>query len=569
MKKVYLLLLSILCFVSTPKAQQEIDFNQFKRLQSSGKVPDDITKLYIEKYNDDKSTIEKSNRRSENKAKDQFLQESNFYINQLLISGKVLFNDPVTKYINVIADNILKEEPELRKTLRFYVVKSPSVNAFSTDKGIIFVNLGLIAQVTSEAQLAYVLSHEIVHYVRKHNMDFYMTKNKILKNKRYENDDVDESFLKVHHRSREMESDADNYGLTDYYSKSNYSLSEIDGAMDVLQYAYLPFDDIKFDKSYFESPYFKFPDTYRLENLTPIKGKEDYEDTLSTHPNVLKRREALKELVKSMDNKGKQAFVQPKELFNTVKTLARFECINQFIIDQNYDDAIYNSYIMLKEYPNNFYLEKSITTSMYLLAKLRLDGKMSNGMTDYKKLEGESQQLNFLLKKLERKEVCLVALRTIWKTYKQHPENEYLAAIKDNMFKDIFKRLDLKTSDLATSKDTVNPLTIDTVAVEKANNKYDRIKQKKKNTETKEKQNYFNFMLVDLFQDKDFVKDFDKFKKNSKKEDYDEDRVVKRKKRTSNTLSHEESEEEIAALPEKINNIIIFNPFLFKDRRTS
>ena len=562
MKKLYLLLISILCLFSVLKAQKEIDFNNFPLLHSSGKIPDDITKMYMEKYNEDKSTMDNSGKRAERKAKDQFLLESNYYLNQLLISGKILFNDPVTEYINGIADVILKDQPELRKTLRFYAVKSASVNAFATDKGIIFVNLGLVAQVTSEAQLAYVLSHEIVHYVKKHNMDFYLTKKKILKGSSYDSEEEDESFLKVHHRSREMESEADNIGLSEYYSKTNYSFTEIDGAMDVLQYAYLPFDDIKFEKSYYENGYFSFPDNYKLDNITPIKGRDDYDDTLSTHPNIKKRRESMQEIIKKYDNANRQAFIQSKDKFIYVKKLARFECINIFIVEQEYDQALYNSYIMLKEYPNNFYLQKAMASSMYLLAKHRLDGTLNKVVGDYKKMEGEQQQMNFLIRKFEKKDICVVALRDIWKLHKQYPKNAYLTSMKDDILKEMFDRINLKNTDFSTSKDTATTMP-DTTAIEKAGNKYDRIKLKKKSTAVKEKLNYFNYMLVDLFQDSAFKSNFnDAFEiaQNSKKrnddEDDDEGYVAKKKKRTWVKLDDE--------LPSKIDNILVYNPVYYK-----
>ena len=567
MKKLFLLMSCILLFTSFSKSQETFDFNNYQLLKSSGKIPEDITKLYMEKYKEDKSSISKSDKRSENKAKDEFLQESNYYINQLLISGKILFNDPITNYINGIADVILKDQPDLRKSLRFYTVKSPSVNAFSTDKGIIFVNLGLVAQVTSEAQLAFVLSHEIVHYAKKHNMDFYLSKKKIEKNKSYDQEDVDESFLKVHHRSREMESEADDLGLLDYYSKTNYALTEIDGAMDVLQYAYLPFDDIKFDKSYFESPYFKFPDNYRLDNITPIKGRDDYDDTLSTHPNVLKRREALKDLIKSLDNNGKQAFIQSKEKFTNVKNLARFECINQYIVDQDYVEAFYNSYIMLKDNPTSFYLHKSMASSLYLMAKHKIDGKLTEVVADYKKREGESQQLNYLFRKFEKKDFCAVAIRNIWQLYKLHPENEYLTSLKDDMFKNMFSKGNIKPKDLAFAlRDTSSVNVVaDSLAIEHASNKYDRIKSKKKTTESKGggNENYFKYILVDMLQDTAFKRNFNNSFAISKVTNEDEDndeyesyRSYRRRIKNTSTT--------------KINNILVFNPLYFKiDERKS
>jgi len=79
----------------------------------------------------------------------------------LLLSGDKLFNDPLTIYVNKVADELLKNEPELRKKIKIYVTKSSDVNAHAFDKGFIFINVGLLAQLENEAQLAFILSHEI------------------------------------------------------------------------------------------------------------------------------------------------------------------------------------------------------------------------------------------------------------------------------------------------------------------------------------------------------------------------------------------------------------------------
>ncbi len=184
MNKNYLLLILLISsFFSFNITAQENNTKNFKYLTSSGDVPTDFRMLSQEKFEIDKTGINRNEKRSIRKTQEQFLLESNFAIDGLLLSGSVLFNDPISKYINKVADNVLKNHPDLREKIRFYVTKSPSVNAFSTDKGMIFINIGLIAQLSNEAELAFILSHEIIHYTEKHNMDFYIERYRISKGK--------------------------------------------------------------------------------------------------------------------------------------------------------------------------------------------------------------------------------------------------------------------------------------------------------------------------------------------------------------------------------------------------
>lgn len=94
----------------------------------------------------------------------EFLETTHYAIDDLLHSGYVVFGDEVSNYISSIADSLLKDDLLTRSALRFYTLKSMASNAFSTDQGIIFVTTGLISQVKNEAQLAFILAHEICHF---------------------------------------------------------------------------------------------------------------------------------------------------------------------------------------------------------------------------------------------------------------------------------------------------------------------------------------------------------------------------------------------------------------------
>lgn len=160
------------------------DFENYVPLKCSGKVPDDFKKNATDKYLAELEKIENSkDNKSRKVSQKQFSLNTNFQVNDLLFSGRVLFGDPTAEYINKVADVLLEDNKELRKKLRFYVIKSDVVNAFTTHQGIIFINLGLLAQVNSEAELAFVLSHEIGHYVKNHVLEGYLEKKRSKKDK--------------------------------------------------------------------------------------------------------------------------------------------------------------------------------------------------------------------------------------------------------------------------------------------------------------------------------------------------------------------------------------------------
>src|ERR1044072_7518067 len=164
MKNIFNLLL---CFflVTSLKAQNAFDFNNYQPLKCTGIIPEDFRTLSQVKFEQDvKEEAKNSKNHAVNSSKQDFLLETNYIIDELLLSGKVLFGDTVTQYVNAVADRVLVNQPELRGKLRFYCLKSSEANAFSTNQGIVFITLGLIAQLENEAQLAFVISHEVEHY---------------------------------------------------------------------------------------------------------------------------------------------------------------------------------------------------------------------------------------------------------------------------------------------------------------------------------------------------------------------------------------------------------------------
>jgi Zn-dependent protease with chaperone function len=144
-------------------AQLEEDYQP---ASAKGQLPEDFVKLSTTKVDEALEEIDQSDfDRKEKKTRAEFQLTSNFFVDQILLSGQVLFGDEMTTYISDIADRVLAGDTALRDELRFYVVRSSEVNAFSTDPGVIVVTTGLLARADSEAQIAFVLAHEIENHL--------------------------------------------------------------------------------------------------------------------------------------------------------------------------------------------------------------------------------------------------------------------------------------------------------------------------------------------------------------------------------------------------------------------
>jgi beta-barrel assembly-enhancing protease len=75
-----------------------------------------------------------------------------------------LADDPaLNEYVGKLGKRLVEELGPQEFDYHFYVVESPSLNAFSVPGGYIFVFTGLIAHASNEDELAGVLGHEIGH----------------------------------------------------------------------------------------------------------------------------------------------------------------------------------------------------------------------------------------------------------------------------------------------------------------------------------------------------------------------------------------------------------------------
>ena len=412
------------------------------QLKSVGAVPADLKMSADEIYQAD---LKRAEVYTGGKVKDKErarLREASYSVGKMMAGGKILYGDPVSRMLSRIADTLLVSYPELRKELRFYTVKSPEVNAYTTGQGMIFVNAGLVAQVENEAQLAFILSHEIIHYYRNHSMEEIVGRHEGGKKSGKEDvkgDDVElVEFLRKHCRSHEMENESDSLGIAMFYLRSPYDKNVTEGVFDVLQYSALPFDDVKFDTTYFNTPYYQLTGCW-LDTTADITSRDNYDDSRSSHPNILSRR---RNTAAALDGYygGEQYVVTTKEEFERVRQLARQECVRQELIYGEYSRAFYNAWLMKDE--------AAMAQALYSIAVSKIHNGTNSVTGDYRKVEGESQQVYYAMRRMGNEQAALAALHMVWQLHRSHPDNTVYAEMCDDLMEELHSSLKMSTIDL-------------------------------------------------------------------------------------------------------------------------
>ena len=82
-------------------------------------------------------------------------------------SGRVIEDKKLNAYLNKI---LCKLAPKHCKDIRIDIIRAAGFNASAAPNGSLRVWSGLFLRVQNEAQLAYVLGHELAHYLRRHTL---------------------------------------------------------------------------------------------------------------------------------------------------------------------------------------------------------------------------------------------------------------------------------------------------------------------------------------------------------------------------------------------------------------
>jgi hypothetical protein len=503
------------------KAQE---VNDFEVLRSSGQVPEEFNVLSSVKVKAEIQDVDKDQKRSDKKSEKRFILKSNYFIDQLLTNGGILYNEDLSQYVSKVADILLKNDKDLRDSLRFYIVKSSSVNAFATDRGSIFITVGLLAQIENEAQLAFVLAHEIIHFKMKHALTGFVENDRIEQGRGEYKRVKWEKTLNKSKYSKELEMEADVFGL-EIFLDSKYSIEEISGTFDVLEFAHLPIDDIPLDSAFFNDSCLNVTKNYVKEEIDPIISSDNENDSYHSHPNINKRRAVMDFELEDETNEGRSKFIYSKKEFKKIQKLARFELSFLFIKQRLYGEAIYNSYVLLNSYPNDKYLKTTIGYSLYALSKYKNDNKLSRVLTDYDEVQGNSQQVFYLFDEMDDRMLGTLAVKYLWELKKLYNEDEFIGALANDALKELLLETGTRKTDFRkrfSKKDSARKGSKDSLKVKKS--KYDKIN---KNSEGEDELKY---AFVNLFKDEAFVDALNKYEKlyveKAKGEEEEEEETV-------------------------------------------
>ncbi|HNE46104.1 MAG TPA: M48 family metallopeptidase [Chitinophagales bacterium] len=454
--------------------------NDYQRVVNAGTLPSEVYTPSTEKFKTTIEDLDSDLSKEEAKVQKQYYLESGFGIDEMMRSGTVLYNPEYNDYLNRIADELLKNDPALRGDVRFYILRSPVVNAFAGAGGNIFISMGLIAMLDNEAELAFIMGHEIGHIAKDHGLDYFVTASDIDKKSTdnalfKKSSSFDPTSIAKNMYSQALETEADDYGI-DILRKSKYwaDTNALNAAFDVLKYAYLPYENEAFPISFFEGEHYKISNNLKLDSIKPITGTPELltkkEALKSTHPSIGERRKTVNQKLGNLTNENRQAYIVSEADFRKLRNAARYELPMFYLHNEFFQDAIYLSYLGLQKDPGNKYLEKIIGKSLTAYSKFRnsKEDEVYAEKARFEDYEGEQQQLYYLLWAINDAELNTMALLYNFKLHLKYPEDPEIipqcqALVNDMVFyhfndeEDFLMGKNISTDSLYLLSDQANP----------------------------------------------------------------------------------------------------------------
>ncbi|MGL5892145.1 MAG: M48 family metallopeptidase [Bacteroidia bacterium] len=345
-------------------------------------------------------------------------------------SGRLSTGDSVSNYAGRILDKLLAKDPKLRKKITVYTLRSTEVNAFMMANGALLLSTGLIAHIENEAQLAFILSHEVVHFRERHNLQGFRNR------QRAENTYFD-PMAGVLRFTRDLELEADEEGVK-IFRAYGYALHEGYSALKLLEHHDWSFGQVPMYPTFFEHGDYRFPESYTLNTIAEVeKDDAERDESRSTHPGLDKRLRVIAPLLG--DTAMRTPLFQISESgFRYLQDLCRREVINLYLEERNYPEAIYGAYVLLHKDSNDIFARDVIGKSLYNLAvyysesefyqlpnifiyeQSSLFANNSSDEPDYtmqgpEEVPGECQRLVHFFHKLHGFEWTVLALDWNWK----------------------------------------------------------------------------------------------------------------------------------------------------------
>ncbi|WP_276482772.1 M48 family metallopeptidase [Paraflavitalea pollutisoli] len=389
-----LLLACLLLAATTGWAQNTV----FAPLPSDDGILSQLYTRFEEQHKQQVTSLPKENREDYKK-----IYQARWDHIKAKFDDKEIYTDKAAQqYLDAISNELIRTNPVLaQKTFRCFFSRSAVPNASYIGHGIILFNMGLFHRLDNESQAAFVIAHEIAHFIMNHSENainkyvaFVNSKEiqaelRDIKGSQYGKRDRFDKLVKdmtfSHRRhSRDHETEADSVAVA-LLSNTRFdprgALSTL-ALLDTIDAE--PLDMAEALKAQFHTPAYPFQKKWIAKEEGLLGGHANLvadtvlADSLKTHPDCQLRIRQLMPAIERQAQSGKQLNAIDVARFEQFRQHFRYETIAYTFSNKNYTRSLYLTLALLQQHPGDQYLVThtgNLFNSMYTAQKTHTLGK--------------------------------------------------------------------------------------------------------------------------------------------------------------------------------------------------
>ena len=406
----------VLMYVLQAKAQSQTSYPFWKEDISLRK------KYFVESLEKKKAQIETAPKQYAKDYKEVYEHQFS-EIEELWKDTRPVTAPEVNNYLQAIVKKIIAVNPELKNTdARVVFTRDDWPNAASMGDGSIAINGGLVIFLNNEAELAFVICHELAHYYLDHtnkqikkiidlynSEDFKKEVKRISKQEYGAGKEFNELMKKLAFGSlrhgRENEAEADRQAFI-FLKNTGYDCHAITSCLQLLDEVddsslYKPivpeatfhFDEYPFKKKWIQKESVLFAQV--TEDASPLTQRE--KDSLKTHPDCSVRISLLQDSIKKVP--AGKPFLVDEAFFYRIKKEFFPEITEQEFRNDNLARNLYCSLQMLQGNDNISLAIYSIARDLNILFERQKNHKLGD---IEKEKRSYPSDYNLLLRMIDR-----------------------------------------------------------------------------------------------------------------------------------------------------------------------
>ena len=416
-RKIHGLSILIIFFFLSNSAFAQLK-EDYRPIELKGEIPAD----FLKRVRGDIKLNYQNSLRLNNIQKEQFKVGTEYTLRDIFQQGNIYFNDPMTDYVRKVGDNLLYGT-DLANDITFFVSRFNETNATTWQDGTIIVNIGLIARLENEAQLAFALAHEISHFIQQHP---YLQYGRFVKKQQVEN--KNNAFVQNMDRTLDYELEADSIAVN-LLKKAKYNYNEGSNVLRIVRGEY-KHDAISF-VNYLSSDKFEIQE---VNLCKPVSYRDYMEDESVSSKSILsldiRQRKLINHLSTIGYETGLKNYILAEDLFKKIQSIARFELVEQAFQSSNYLRSVYEALSLLNDFSNNKYLNIKVSENLYYINSYNDLSIMDRIFFDQKKIEDDVYaDFCCFINKLSKEDMRKMVFGFVQKQYKSYPSDERMLII--------------------------------------------------------------------------------------------------------------------------------------------